>query len=428
MSEDMQYLQLVVHSPNWMLSSRKQPLSDLVKDLSWLQQYNLIILCAPISPLDRRVICECAQQYSISVFHIQSAGFYSAISVQLPSAFPVVDTHPDPDTIQDLRLLSPWPELVAEVTALGDLDSMEDHDHGHVPYILILLYYLEKWKQSHEGKLPNTFKEKTAFRNLIRAGARTENAEGGEENFDEAAAAVLKTIAPFAIKSGCREMFEKESCRNLNAKSAHFWVIAAAIKSFYTDHGVLPVPGSLPDMKAKSADYIKLQNVYKSKARKDIAEVTESVRTTEQSLGRKTKILDGEIEAFCKNAAHVRVLEGNLLPQIRIENGDVPTRKTVVSEMQNPDTLLPILFAFESDGRAQLQDVIANNDDVDLEALNNMFAEVDRVRGQELHNISSLTGGMVAQEAIKIITRQYVPLDNTCIYDGIRGSTAVLRL
>lgn len=410
------------------LAHRDQPLPDLLKDLSWLQSYNLIILCAPVPTPDRRVICEYAQQHSVSLLYIQSAGFYSSISVQLPLALPIVDTHPDPDTIQDLRLLSPWPELVAEVIALGDLDRLEDHHHGHVPYILILLYYLDQWKQSHNGKLPDTFKEKTALRALIKAGARTENAEGGEENFDEAAAAVLKTVAPFSIKSGCKEMFEKESCRNLNADSANFWVIAAAIKFFYATHNVLPVPGSLPDMKAKSADYIQLQTIYKNKARKDTAEVIESVRATEQALGRKTKILDGEIEAFCKNAAHVRVLEGSLLPQIRIESGDVPTRKRVVSELQNPDTLLPILFAFESGGRAQLQDVIANTDGVDLEALNNMIAEVDRVRGQELHNISSLTGGMVAQEAIKIITRQYVPVNNTCIYDGIKGSTAVLRL
>jgi amyloid beta precursor protein binding protein 1 len=28
---------------------------------------------------------------------------------------------------------------------------------------------------------------------------------------------------------------------------------------------------------------------------------------------------------------------------------------------------------------------------------------------------------MVAQEAIKVITRQYVPVDNTCVFDGIRA-------
>lgn len=360
--------------------------------------------------------------------HIQCAGFYSSFSIQLPSVFPIVDTHPDPDSIQDLRLLSPWPELLAEVKALDDLDKLEDHDHGHIPYVLILLYYLEKWKQNNQGKAPDTFKDKTQFRDMVRAAARTNNAEGGEENFDEAAAAVLKTIAPFSIKSGCREMFEKDSCKVLNKDSANFWIIAAAIKTFYETHGVLPLPGSLPDMKAKSADYIKLQNIYKSKARKDIAEVTQSVRSIEKKFSRTDVIPDGEIEAFCKNAAHVKVLEGSLLTQLRIENGDIQTRKTMLNELQNTETLLPILLAFENGSRSQLNDMMANNDKIDFEALNSQFAEVDRVGGRELHNISSVTGGMVAQEAIKIITRQYVPVNNTCIFDGIGGTTLVLKL
>ncbi len=54
--------------------------------------------------------------------------------------------------------------------------------------------------------------------------------------------------------------------------------------------------------------------------------------------------------------------------------------------------------------------------------------EVARAGGGELHNISALTGGMVAQEAIKIITKQYIPIDNTCIFDGISSRCQVFRL
>lgn len=54
--------------------------------------------------------------------------------------------------------------------------------------------------------------------------------------------------------------------------------------------------------------------------------------------------------------------------------------------------------------------------------------EVARAAGGELHNISALTGGMVAQEVIKVITKQYVPIDNTCVFDGIRSRCQVLRL
>lgn len=54
--------------------------------------------------------------------------------------------------------------------------------------------------------------------------------------------------------------------------------------------------------------------------------------------------------------------------------------------------------------------------------------EVARAAGGELHNVAALTGGMVAQETIKIVTKQYVPADNTCVYDGVGGRVQVLRL
>lgn len=54
--------------------------------------------------------------------------------------------------------------------------------------------------------------------------------------------------------------------------------------------------------------------------------------------------------------------------------------------------------------------------------------EVYRAGGGELHNTSAATGGMVAQEIIKIVTKQYVPVDNTCVYDAIGSRCQVFRL
>jgi len=64
----------------------------------------------------------------------------------------------------------------------------------------------------------------------------------------------------------------------------------------------------------------------------------------------------------------------------------------------------------------------------DSERMLQSAQEVARAQGGELHNISAFTGGMVAQETIKIITKQYVPIDNTCIFDGISSRCQVLHL
>ena len=95
------------------------------------------------------------------------------------------------------------------------MDSMVDHDHGHIPYLLLLLHYLEQWKQEHGGKYPENYKEKSAFRDIVKAGARTNNPEGGEENFDEAVGAVLKSLNTPTIPSGLREIFDEYECKSL---------------------------------------------------------------------------------------------------------------------------------------------------------------------------------------------------------------------
>jgi hypothetical protein len=67
-------------------------------------------------------------------------------------------------------------------------------------------------------------------------------------------------------------------------------------------------------MKARSADYIRLQNVYRAKARKDLAEVLATVRETEERLGRSsTPVDEREVEAFCKGAAFVKLIRGRPL-------------------------------------------------------------------------------------------------------------------
>ena len=58
----------------------------------------------------------------------------------------------------------------------------------------------------------------------------------------------------------------------------------------------------------------------------------------------------------------------------------------------------------------------------------NVVKEIGRADGAELHNISAVTGGMVAQEVIKVLTKQYVPVDNTCVFDGVASRAAVFNI
>lgn len=48
-----------------------------------------------------------------------------------------------------------------------------------------------------------------------------------------------------------------------------------------------------------------------------------------------------------------------------------------------------------------------------------------RYGAAELHAVASLMGGIAAQEAVKLLTHQYVPLNNTYVYVGIAGAGGV---
>ncbi|EMC91714.1 hypothetical protein BAUCODRAFT_301984 [Baudoinia panamericana UAMH 10762] len=469
------------------------------------QPYNLIIVAAPIEPTWLTHILHCAQALHIPVFYLHCVGYFSSFAVTLPPAFPIVDTHPDPTATTDLRLLKPWPALAqfaAEKTAMlnesessmgeeDDATSKEReaakarraHDKAHIPYLCLLLHYLEQWKQSHDGNVPATYKEKTAFRNLVRAG------DYNEENFDEACTAVLRALNPPTPPSSILDILSAPETHNLTPETPAFWLIANAINQFYTKHNQLPLPGSVPDMKAESSVYVQLQNIYKSKARDDSAEVLATVRELEKETNRPQHLaVDAkEVENFCKGAAHIHLVRGRAF---QTAQSDASLRfgdgaKVLAMELSMPESLVGLHLAFlawdryiathstsaapevggerlrvpggattsgaDDDDEAYEADVakvtsIAHTlldhlitesgtgflEDPEYsearERVGKFVRELVRAGGGELHNVASVTGGLVAQEVIKVVTRQYVPVEGVCLFDGVQGRTQVLRV
>ena len=226
-------------------------------------------------------------------------------------------------------------------------------------------------------------------------------------------------------------------------------MIAHAVGDFQSRHGVLPLPGTVPDMKAQSADYIQLQNIYKAKARKDLAEVIEKVHSVEGEFMKDALIEEREIEAFCKGAASVKLIKGRPL-KVALKPSEIDwseTAKSLCQELQDESSLLPLYFGFmaydgvfardqesmksycnETIERLQKQSGRSIEVDVAMERTEKVIAELVRADGGELHNVSALTGGMIAQEVIKAITKQYIPFDNTCVFDGIASKSGVFRV
>lgn len=99
----------------------------------------------------------------------------------------IVELKPQ-SSVEDLRIVNPWPELRAycDDGAVNDLPSLDGMEHKHVPWVVLLIKALDAFKDKHNSSSPpSTFSEKKAFKELVNCMAR--GSPGDEENFEEAA-------------------------------------------------------------------------------------------------------------------------------------------------------------------------------------------------------------------------------------------------
>jgi len=385
---------------------------------------------------------------------VKSYGLLGYIRIQT-TEHAIIESHPD-NALEDLRLDTPFPALAAYMDSV-DLDAMDKGEHGHTPYVVLLYKFLQKWKQDHGSQRPKNYKEKVAFKELLRTGV-LKNADGvpeDEENFEEAVKAVNTALEPTCIPSSVHKIFQDDKCKTLSSDSDDFWLIARAVKDFVEDAasggGLLPVRGSIPDMFSDSKRYIDIQNVYKEKARQDAEEVHKRVQYHLEAVGKPAEsISEAAVRKFCKEASNLRLLRGggsihdeysgklqsewtsNLEGNSEFEGAyymmlrGVDRFKTEFSSW--PGSLER---DFETD-IAKLKVCVAKvmaEYNVNNVQVNDDYAhEVCRYGGAELHAMAAIIGGSAAQEAIKILTKQYVPVDNLFLFNSMTSSSITLNI
>ncbi|KAK2574020.1 NEDD8-activating enzyme E1 regulatory subunit [Acropora cervicornis] len=342
----------------------------------------------------------------------------------------VIESHPD-NAHPDLRLDRPFPGLSQYVEML-DLNTMSKQEHGHTPYVVLLLKYLNRWKAEHDGKPPLNYKEKDAFKKMLREGILV-NEHGvpeEEENFDEAIKAVNTALVPTRIPSEVSKIFSDNSFSNFNESSSSFWILAKATKEFIENEG----QGSIPDMTADSKRYIELQNVYQEQARKDVAVITQRVQKILLDLGKSADtIQDSEIRLFCKNAAFLRLIRGRSLAEEYRPN--TAKASELGSYLDDADSDVVFYFLLKAVDRfyTQYHRYPGNFDDqVEVDVVKLKVPALARFsKSGPLMQTSKKNTYMkcsAAQEVIKLITHQFVPFNNTYIYNGSTGCSITLQV
>lgn len=415
-------------------SINENPINIISRNDGFFTDFDLIIAC-DMQEKNLLQLADTLWKANIPLLVVKCVGFIGQFRIAVPE-HTIVETHPD--SLVDLRLDCPWPEL-KHLAETVNLDEMEEMEHEHVPCVLLLLKYMQEWKDAHGGRAPANFDEKSKFKRLLKSGMRHEE----EENFQEAINAVWRACTVTTLPKEVVEIFADAKCENLGQKSEPFWLLARSVMDFVaTDgEGLLPVSGVLPDMKADSARYVLLQNLYRKKAKADISFVTARVREHMTRISYPSPISDGEINNFCRQARFIRVIRYRTLADEYAQ----PNSKAISSGLHDADDLVHHYLAFRAydrfieryghpPGRAATEEIGKDIEDMKSIALDvgqrfgaevlsesceNSIHELVRAGGGELHNIAAIMGGIVAQEIIKIITKQYVPANNTCIFDGV---------
>lgn len=395
----------------------------------------------------------------------------------------VVESHPD-NVLDELRLDRPFDSFVQFCDSL-DLSAMTRKERAHVPWLVILYKHLQLWKQEHDGNAPKTYQEKKDLKQQIRQGflhdtkLSFDSSDDGDipaddqENIEEAIHHVNTALLPSRIPDEVQKILGDDSCLNLHSESKPFWIMARAVKEFVDDEGqgLLPVRGVIPDMTSDSEKYVQLHSLYREQAAVDIVAVTTHLLRLLQSIGRdeplslqRTRspasspatmttdtVTDDYVRSFCKHASFLRVIRSRSLAA---EYDPATARVSLLAEQlddaDSGDTvvyyvLLRAVDRFFSQMN-RYPGLYDEHVELDIPAVKGHVHKLlqewglsQQVKDEFVHemchygaceipSVAALIGGVAAQEVIKVITGQFIPLNNTFIYNAIKQTSVSLDL
>ncbi|PXF47707.1 NEDD8-activating enzyme E1 regulatory subunit [Gracilariopsis chorda] len=244
----------------------------------------------------------------------------------------------------------------------------------------------------------------------------------------------------------------RPAAHRIAEQQARFWLIAAAVNMFVNEAGRLPVRGSLPDMTADTESYLNLQRIYSEKAHKDAKRVLHFVHAIVDERGLDLDVDDALVISFCTNVHAIRVHStSSISDELDDWNVDAFKEAAMLEGGLDPSgtgkasPYYPILRAVDlfhrANGRYPGSDTVVKDNDIALmhgyvatvkEQLGlqsntglwrHETEEMVRYANTELHNVAAFMGGIAAQEITKILTQQFVPLDNTLIVNMAEQSS-----
>lgn len=395
----------------------------------------LLIIASDLNPQVLESLSHTCESLKLALVMVQAYGLIGCVRLQLPGKVPLLEPKPT-NAPPDLRLKTSFPAL-DELVGSVDLSALENHQHGHVPYPIILKKAANAWRSNHGDKLPTSFAEKQEFKESVKAMSRDYNKE---LNFNEA---VDQSYLAYTE----REVFFPED----QDPTSTIGVLYKGLKAFMEkSKGRPPLNGAIPDMTSSTDSYIALQQIYKTQAEQDLQEMISlcSGGVSEES-----------VISFCANVFSVdQISTRSLVEEFHEKPTDELLDEWKMSLMDPYDvpSHTPLLWYLGIRAcqvffkNHQRYPGMINDWESDIPLLQENYKQValhyqlhdeqlvqenavaicqelTRYANAEIHTIASVVGGVASQEAVKIITGQYTPLNNTYVFNGIVSVAGVYK-
>ncbi|KAK8866119.1 hypothetical protein IAR55_001270 [Kwoniella newhampshirensis] len=381
----------------------------------------------------------------IPLIVIRNSGFVGRVEIQLRE-HSVVDTHPD--TTHTLRLDAPFPSLEQHARSL-DYSSMDSMEHSHIPWVILLVRAASLWKESHGGLIPQTSEEKTEFKELLKS----EKQKGDEENYDEALAQSYRVWSKSEVPWELKQLLEDDTVNNVSVNSKNLHILLHALGRYVSSPPHLPPTApSLPDMHSSTTSYIALQNLYKTQYQQDLSRFQALLVAVLNNVGLpEDAIPQEEVESFVRNVGGVGVIKGTPLRESREGKGALQDEIANFDEEVDSATCFGMYLALLASERfyathsrwpgttpsedmakdsREVEDIVkgvVGKQDEFSDILVESIGEVVRGGFSTIPTTAAFLGGVVAQEAIKLVTNQYTPLDNTVIVNLVKSESAKFK-
>ncbi|KAF1773492.1 NEDD8-activating enzyme E1 regulatory subunit APP-BP1 [Phytophthora cactorum] len=417
----------------------KQVLQD---EPQYLDQFDLV-LATQLDEAATTKLAELCLAKRIPLLLVTSYGFLGSLRLQA-AQHAIADAKLDPPR-HELRLSTPFPTLrkFADSFALKSLSTIE---HAHVPFVVLLLQAMKKWKEAHNGKPRPRSQRRTRSRRVCRRwpGARPAMNLTLLKQLRTPIWPTCLLKYPRKLLQCCRQQRPTRLSGDAREDERYQRVLAAgpcAGRFCQAERWTFAGNGVVPDMTASTESYVALQELYVNKAKEDATKIARP-EAAEDSISFDA------VAAFCKNAPNIGMLETRTVAQeykhvdlscVDLEDEDKEQSPLIWYFMLRAVAA----FASEFNSYPGSEDATATQDRTWLVSKAKKLAagsnvadwitddhalEMTRSCQVELHNIAALMGGVAAQEAIKLITHQFEPLNHTYLFNGISGVAATYQL